>query len=131
VDQTGDVQVYVSGGSPAPAAAAPRGGGACTVNGVQINVRQRYAKGLKSWLYDLDVYNGSSTRVKVFVSVYGDDGERQNIWEPKFNPGESRTFTTENPMAGPNDGHVREVRWVACQVDRDEARCASACQHPR
>ena len=94
--------------------------------GVSLRLDQRYSGPLGAWLYDLEAANASAGGVAVHVSVYDDEGRRQNTWRRSLRAGESRRIVERQPLSGANRGHVGRVRYAACRDDR-----ACRCDHPR
>lgn len=103
----------------------------CQAESVSVRLEQKHSKLLSTWLYSLTGESQTSGAVRIYVSVYDDDGNRQNAWEPRLASGETRVFIRDQPMPGPNQGHVSRIKYRACPVDRATTnQCSAICRSP-
>jgi hypothetical protein len=98
-------------------------------SGVTVSWTKVYSNFYSSWLYDVTVTNNWNSRVQVFISVYDQNGARQNIWEPTIQAGETRKVVTQQPMPS-STMQVGSVRYKGCFLDIQCSDRSSVCTYP-
>lgn len=105
--------------------------GFCTVGpaGYSTAHEQRFSKFFNTYFYDLRATNETASPIKVFVSVYDDKGQRQNVWEAVIPPAQTKLVVQEQPFVGVSP--ISQVKSRACPTDRMQSdQCLNLCTWP-